>query len=223
MWEQAKPLCSVWPSSMALRLASHPMLLTYCQLQEICCPPNTTGRGLAQAFSYIFCCPKAFSCCYLNEWHIPTPGGDGCCAFSLRCEPDLRFEYDDKMLAVIQRLPIHKGTSFNSQGLYNCPIPATIGPVKTPTLPSSLSTGQVVPKCASQTCQPGKNSQKDQVLRINDRTPGTQTAWRSMIDDIAAKSQAEEDWDGKNRKRRLRRLGCVVMALVVITLVMFIS
>ena len=222
--------CAAFGHPVWLRGWYFPIASTYCHLQEIFCPPETTCLGLSQTNSYVFCCPKAFSCYYnMNEWPMrisegPTSGGSGCCAIGLRCESDLCFEYVDEMLAVFQPQPlhIHKDTNFNSQGSYNCSILATIGPVKTSTLSSSLPTSQVEPKCASQKCKPEKINQKDQDLRIRDRRPETQTAWRSKIDEIVLRSQAEEDWDGKNGKRRLLRLGCVVMALVVIPVVMFV-
>ena len=158
----------------------------------------------------------------MNDWPTPTNGGDGCCSIGLRCRFDLCLEYNDEMLAVFQLLHTHKGTSFNFQGFYSCSIPATTGPVETPTLPSSRSTGQVVPTCASHKCQPKDINQKNQGLRISHRIPGTQAARRPKIDEIAVKLQTEEDWEGKDRKRRLRRLRCVVMALVVKTVVMFV-
>ena len=198
----------------------HRLLLTDFHLQEICCPPDTTCRGLSQTVSQVVCCPKAFPCSYnMVGWPMhtlegPISAGGGCCTTGL-C-----FEYNDETLVVFQTLPIHEGTIFNSQSFYNCSIPATMGPVQTFTLPSSLSTGRVVATGASQKCQPENINQKE--LRISDRTPGTQTAWRSKTDEIAVKSQAEENWDGKNGKRRLRRFGCVVMALVAITVVMFV-
>lgn len=229
MWEQAKPLCGIWPSSMASGLYL-PIASAYCHLQEMFCPPDTTCLGLGQTNTHVFCCAKAFSCCHkLNEWpmHIsegPTSGSRGCCAIGLHCEFDLVFEHNDEMLAVFQGQPLHdhKGTSSNSNGFYNCTLPSTIGPVETSTLPSSIPTGQVVPTGASQKCQPESINHNDQDLRMSDRTRGTPTAWRSKIDEMILKSQAEEDWDGKNGKRRLLRLGRVVTALVVITVVMFV-
>lgn len=59
-------------------------------------------------------------------------------------------------------------------------------------------------------------------MPISDRILGTPTAWRAKVGEIAVKSQAEENWDSKNGKRRLRRLGCVVMGLLLITVVMFV-
>lgn len=59
-------------------------------------------------------------------------------------------------------------------------------------------------------------------MPISDKILGIPTAWRAKISEIAMKSQAEENWDGKSGKRRLRRLGCVVMGLSVITVVMFV-
>lgn len=42
------------------------------------------------------------------------------------------------------------------------------------------------------------------------------------MDGIAVQSQAEENWDGRKRKRRLRGLGRLVIGLLVITVVMFV-
>ena len=47
-------------------------------------------------------------------------------------------------------------------------------------------------------------------------------AWRAKIGEVAMRSQAEENWDGKNGNRRLRRLGCVVMGMLVITVIMLV-
>ena len=87
---------------------------------------------------------------------------------------------------------------------------------------SSLSPERVGRAWASQNCQPENVGQEGQKLPISDRNLGTPTAWRAKIGETAVESQAEENWEGKNGKRRLRRLGCVVMGLLLITVVMFV-
>lgn len=148
--------------------------------------------------------------------------GNGCRATGLRCASGLCFEYHYKTSAMFQPLPSHNGTFSMSQGFYSGIVLGTMGPVRTSTSPSSLSTDRAVPTCASQNYQPETVSQKGQDLPISVKILGTLTAWRAKIDEIAVKSQAEENWDGKNGNRRLRRLGCVVMGLLVITVVMFV-
>lgn len=213
---------------MTSRMVSHPLLLTDCLLQEICCPPDTTCRGSSQTSSHVFCCPNDFPCsdnmgeCPMNTFECPASVGGGCCAIGLRCASDLCFEYHYKMLAVFQPLPIPNSTPSIPQGLYDCIVPATIGPVQTSTLPSSLFTDRAIPICTSQNCPPENISQKGQDLPISDTILGNPTAWRAKIGEIAVKSQAEENWDGRDSKRRLRKLGCVAMGLLVITAVMFV-
>lgn len=56
----------------------------------------------------------------------------------------------------------------------------------------------------------------------SDRILDAPKAWRAKIGEVAMRSQAEENWDGKNGNRMLRRLGCVVMGLLVITVVMLV-
>lgn len=208
-------------------MVSYPLLLANCLLKEICCPSDTTCRGSSQTSSRVFCCPNTFSCsdnmaeCPVHKFECPASVGGGCCDIGLRCAIDLCLEYRYKTLAVFQQSSFHNSTSFISQG-YDCIIPATIGPVQASTLLSSLSSDRAVPTCASQNWQPENISQKGQDLPISDMILGTPTAWRAKIGEIAVKSQAEENWDGKNGKRRLRRLGCVVMGLLVITVVMFV-
>lgn len=57
---------------------------------------------------------------------------------------------------------------------------------------------------------------------ISERILRTPTAWRPKIGEAALASQASEDWDVKAGPQRLRRLGCVGIALVVITVVMMV-
>lgn len=151
----------------------------------------------------------------------PACARGGCCAIGLRYAFDPCFEYPYRTLAVLQPLRVPNSTSFISQGLYHCIIPAITEPMQTGTLPSSLSAVSAAPIYASQNHQPENVSQKGEDLRLNDSILGTTTIGGAKTDEIAVQSQAEEHWDGKNRKR-LRRLGCVVMALLVITVVMFV-
>lgn len=228
MWEQAKPLCGIWPSSKNSRTVFHRLLRADGFLQELCCPADTACRGSSQTSSHVICCPDAFSCsdnvaAYpTHTFECPSSAGDGCCAIGLRCAFELCLEYHYKTLAVFQPLPNHYSTSFVSQGLYDCIMPASMNSVQTSIPPSSISADRVGRACASQNCRPENVGQKGQNLPISDRILGTPTAWRAKVGEIAVKSQAEENWDSKNGKRRLRRLGCVVMGLLLITVVMFV-
>ena len=201
---------------------------TDCLLQEICCPPDTTCCGSLQTSSHVFCCPNAFSCsdsmvqCPVHTFECPASVGGGCCAIGLRCASDLCFDYHYKTLAVFQPLPMHNSTYSISPDSYDCIIPTTMGLVQRSGSLSSVFTDGTGPTCASQKCQPENISQKGQDVLISDTSLGTSIAWGAKIGEIAVESQAEEKWDGKNAKRRLRRLGCVVMGLLVITVVMFV-
>lgn len=146
----------------------------------------------------------------------------GWCPVGLRCVSDMCFEYHYKTLAVLQHLPIGNSTSFISKGSYDCLIPVTMIAMQTSNPPSSLSTDRASPTHASQNGQPKNLSQTSQALPISDKVIGISTAWKAKIGKIAAKSQADEDWDTKSGNRRLRRLGCVVMGFLVITVVMFV-
>ena len=213
---------------MTSRMAFHPFLLTRCLLQEICCPPDTTCRGSSQTSSHVFCCPNAFSCsdnmveCPMHTFECPASAGGGCCANGLHCASDLCFEYHYKTLAVFQPLPMHNSTYSISPEFYDGIIPIAMCLAQRPTSLTSLSTSGAGPVCALQNCQPKVIGQKGQDLPIGDRILEAPTAWRAKIGEIAVTSQAEEKWDGKNGNKRLRRLGCVVMGLLVITVVMFV-
>ena len=214
---------------MTTRTVHYPSPLTDCLLQEICCPPDTTGRDSSHTSSLVLCCRYAFSCsdnmveCPLHTFESPATVGGGCCAVGLRCASKLCFEYRCTTLAVCQPLSFHNSTSFNFPDLYDCIISATRGLVQASSPPSSHSIDNVVPASASHNCQPENTIQKGQDLSISDSILGTPTAWRAKLGEIAVKSQAEDNWDGKNGgKRRLRRLGYVVIGLLVITVVMFV-
>lgn len=195
---------------------------------EICCPPDTTCRGSSQTSSHVFCCPNGSSCsdamaeCPMHTIECPASVGGGCCAVGLRCASDLCLEFHYKTLAVFQPLPTHNRTPLISQGFYDCIIPATVGPVQTSILPSSLSTARVVPTYVSQNCQPKNIIQKGQDLPISDRILGTPTAWRAKFGEIAVRKRAEVNGDGENGVSRLQRLGCVIMGLLLMTVVMFV-
>ena len=76
--------------------------------------------------------------------------------------------------------------------------------------------------CGSRYCLPESISHHSRDVPIDDRSLEASAAWGAKMGKIAIKSQADESWDGKKGKKRLRRLGCVVMGLVVITVVMFV-
>lgn len=160
--------------------------------------------------------------CPTNTFECPASVGGGCCAIGLRCASDLCLEYHYKTLAVFPPLPNLYNTASVSRGFHNCVIPTTMDSVRMSISPGSLSPDGVPGLCVSQNCQPENIRQTGQNLPISDRILGTPTAWRAKIGEIAVKSQAEENWDGKNGKRTLRRLGCVVTGLLLITVVMFV-
>ena len=193
--------------------------------QEICCPPITTCHQSSQTSSHVLCCPYTFSCtndiaqCPVHAFECPASVGGGCCAFGLRCASDQCFEYHYKTLAVLQPLPIQNIISLIPQGFYDCIIPAA---VRAPAPPSSLSPDRAVQTCSWQDCQSENVNQKNQDLPTSNIFLGDLDAWRAKLGEIAMRSQAEENWDVAQGKRRLRRLGCVVMGLVVITVVMFV-
>ena len=62
--------------------------------------------------------------------------------------------------------------------------------------------------------------QKSRRSSISDTVLVGPTAWRAKIGEFAEKNQAEENWEGMNRLRRLRRPRAVAMGLLVITVVM---
>ena len=205
-----------------------PLCLADCLPQELCCPLNTTCHRSSQTTSRVLCCPHTFSCandiaqCPVHAFECPASVGGGCCAIGLRCASDQCFEYHYKTLAVLQPMPIQNSTSLIPQGFYDCILPDTAGPLQTPTPPRSLSTEKVVQTCAWQDCQPEIVNQKSQDLPTSNIFLGNSTTWRAKIGEIAVRSQAEEIWDIGKGKRGLRRLGCVVMGLLVMTVVMLV-
>lgn len=160
--------------------------------------------------------------CPRHAFECPASVIGGCCTIWLRYASDLYTEYHYTALAKLQPLPAENNTAFISQGFYDCIIPAIIGAVQTETPSCSVSTNRPLPICASRNCQPENVSQESQDLPISDTILGSPFTWRAKTDGIAVQSQAEENWDGRKRKRRLRGLGRLVIGLLVITVVMFV-
>lgn len=207
---------------------SHPSLLTDCFLQEICCPSDSTCRGSLQTSNQVFCCPGSSSCSDnttkspKHAFECPASVLGGCCAISLRCTSDLYIEYHHTTLVMLQPLPAENNTSFISQGFYGCIIPAIDGAMQAGIPSCSLSTGRALPTSASQNCQPENVSQEGQDPPISDTILDSPFTWRAKMGGDVVQSQAEENWDGKKGKRRLRGLGRLVIGLLVITVVMFV-
>lgn len=98
-----------------------------------------------------------------------------------------------------------------------------MGVVQMSTLTDNLTTDRVFLRCASKNYPHGEQenvSQKSQRFSISERVPEGPTAWRAKIGEFTEKNQAEENWEGMNRNRRLRRPRAVAMGLLVITVVM---
>ena len=160
--------------------------------------------------------------CPEHTRECPASARVSCCAIGLRCASDLYIEYQYTALALLQPLPAKNNTPFTSQGFYGCVIPAILGAMRIESPSCNPSTDGTLPTCASQNCQPENASQQGHDLPTSDTILGKPTAWGAKIGEIAVQSQAEENWDGKNKKRRLRRLGRVVVGLLVVTVVMFV-
>ena len=160
--------------------------------------------------------------CSKNTVNCPTSARGGCRVIGLTSASDPCIENGYATSAEFQALPAENSTSSISQGLYDCMILSFIGPVQIETLNSLVSTDRALPTCESQCSQPENVSQEGQDLPISDKNLGNPSAWRAKAGEIAVRNQVEENWDGKERKRRLRRLGRLIIGLLVITLVMWV-
>ena len=216
---------------MRSRTACQLSLLTNCFFEDICWPPDTTLPGSVQTSSDASYCSSGSSCsddmgnmaeCPKYTIECPTSARGGCRVIGLRCASDPCIEHGYSTSAEFQALPAENSTSSISQGLYDYIILAFIEPVQTETLPSIVSTDRALPTYESQCPQPENVSQEGQDLPISDTNLDSPTAWRAKVGEIAVRNQAEENWDGKERKRRLRRLGRLIIGLLVITLVMWV-
>ena len=216
---------------MRSRIACQLSLLTNYFFEGTCWPPDTTLRGSLPTSSDVSYFSDGFSCsddvgnmggCFKHTIECPTSALGGCRVIDLISASDTCIEHDYLTSAGFQALPAGKSTSFISQGLYDYIILAFIGPVQKETLASIVSTDRALPTCASQCSQPENVSQEVQDLPISDTNLGDPAAWRAKVGEIAVRNQAEENCDGKERKRRLRRLGRLIIGLLVITLVMWV-
>lgn len=160
--------------------------------------------------------------CPGHAFECPASVLSGCYAIGLRYAFDLCIEYHYTTLAKLQPLPAENNTALVSQGFYDCIIPAIIGAMQTETPSCSLSTDKALTTCASQNCQPENVSQEGQDPPFSDTILGNPFTWRAKMGGVAVQSQAEENWDGKKRKRRLRGLGRLATGLLAITVVMFV-
>ena len=87
----------------------------------------------------------------------------------------------------------------------------------------SLITDRVFLRCALKNDPHGEQeniSQKSRRFSISDSVLEGPTAWKAKLGKFAEKNQAEENWEGMNQYRRLRRPRAVAMGLLVITVVM---
>ena len=152
----------------------------------------------------------------------PAAASGGLYAIGLRYASDLSTEYYFSALVVLQPLSAQNSTSFTPQGFYDFIIPVFVGHVQTEIVRSSLSTDRVLPTYTSQNCQFENVSEEGQDMPTSGTVLGNPTPWRAKIGETAMQSQAEEKWDGKDRKRKLRRLGRVLVGLLVITVFMWV-
>ena len=216
---------------MRSRMACQLSLLTNCFLEDICWTPDTTLRGSLPTSSDASYFSDGSSCSddmrnmveySENTIECPTSARGGCRVISLTSASDPCIEHGYSTSAEFQALHAENSTSSISQGLYDCIILAFIGPVQIETPNSLVSTDGALPTCESQCSQPDNVSQEGQDLPISDANLGNPSARRAKVGEIAVRNQAEENWDSKERKRRLRRLGRLIISLLVITLVMWV-
>ena len=216
---------------MRSRMACQLSLLTNCFPEDICWPPDTTLRGSSQTPSDVSYCSSGssgsddmrnMSECPKYTIGYPTSARGGCRIIGLTRASDPCIEHGYSTSAEFQALPAENRTTSISQGLYDCIILAFDGPVQTETLPSIVSTDGALSICVSRCSQPENVIQGSQDLPISDTKLGNPTAWRAKAGENAVRNQAEENWDGKDRKRRLRRPGRLIIGLLVITLVMWV-
>ena len=158
-----------------------------------------------------------------HTFECPTFVDGGSWAIGLRSTSTVCLEYHNNALAAFQ--PIRNNRFTVPQGLCDCIIPGAMGVVQASASADNLIADRVFLRCASKNCPHGERenvSQKSQRISTSDRVFEGPTAWRAKIGDFAKNNQAEENWEGKNRNRRLRRLGAVVMGLLVITVIMLV-
>ena len=213
---------------MRSKMACQLSLLTNCFFEDISWQPDTTLRGSLQTSSDASYCSSDSSCsddmgeCPKYPIKCPISARGGCRVIGLTCASDPCIEHGYSSSAEFKSLPAENSTYSISQGSCDCIVLAFLGPVQTEFLPSIVSTDRAPPTCAAQCSQPENVSQEGQDLPISDTNLGNPTAWRAKVGEIAVRNQAEENWDGKDRKRRLRRLGRLIIGLLVITLVMWV-
>ena len=145
----------------------------------------------------------------------------GTWAAGLRSTSTVCLEYHNNALVAFQ--PIGNNRFPVPQDLRDCIIPSATGAVQISTAADNLITDRVFLICALKNYPHGKQenvSQKSQRFSVSDRVLEGPIAWRAKISEFAEKNQAEENWEGMNKNRRLRRPRAVAMGLLVITMVM---
>ena len=125
--------------------------------------------------------------------------------------------------ALVEFQPIGSNRFTVPKGLCDCIIQSATGVVQMSISADILITDRAFLRCALKNDphgEPKNISQKSRRLSISDSVPEGPTAWRAKIGKFAEKNQAEENWEGMNRYRRLRRPRAVAMGLLAITVVM---
>ena len=156
-----------------------------------------------------------------HTFECPASVDGGAWATGLRSTSTVCLEYHGNALVAFQ--PIGNNKFIVAQGLCDCIIRSATGILQMSTSADNLITDRVFLRCALKGHAHGEQenvSQKSQMFPISDRILEGPTAWRAKISEFAEKNQAEENWEGMNRNRRLRRPRAVAMGLLVITAVM---
>ena len=156
-----------------------------------------------------------------NTFECPASVDGGAWATALRCTSTVCLEYHNNALVEFQ--PIGSNRSTVPRGLCDRIIQSATGVVQMSNSADNLITYRVFLRCDLKSDPHGEQEnigQKSRRLSISDRVLEGPTAWRAKIGEFAEKSQAEENWEGMNRLRKLRRPRTVAMGLLVITVVM---
>ena len=156
-----------------------------------------------------------------HTFECPASVDGGAWATALRSTSTVCLEYHNNALVEFQPIGSNKFTV--PQSVCDCIIQSATGVVQMSTSAENLITDRVFLRCALKNDPHGEQEnigQKSRMLSICDRVLEGPTAWRAKIREFAEENQAEENWEGMNKLRRLRRPRTVAMGLLLITVVM---
>lgn len=155
----------------------------------------------------------------MHTFECPSYLGGGCCPVGLRCALEACLEYEYKTLAAFQPIPT---TNANLAFATESTIPATMVPAFELHQTWNLSFSNLTSRTSWPTFEPSRTREQAADIPISERILGTPTATNRKIGLVAVSSDAEEGREGKAGRKRLRRLGCVLLGELIITVVMMV-